>query len=107
VSEQLERDPVTVVEEPAPENKRVGSSDILDAIRALPDAVAARISGKPAAGGTGDGVSEVTFVGDPIPEAPKAGPAAAGPAAPAAPTVHRPLYGHPSRSRRNADEAIV
>jgi hypothetical protein len=113
VVDQLERDPVTVVEDPdasasAPRRQRVGASDLLAAIRALPDAVAARLDGGEARGGDGDGrAPEVTFVGDdPLPTTAVEPVAPAG-AAPNGvkpdPAVHRPKFTHPSRKRRRTE----
>jgi hypothetical protein len=107
MADQLERDPVTVVEDPglSPRRQRVGSTDILAAIRALPDAVAARLDGREPRGGDADGdePAEVTFVGDP-PPAPSPEPAAtgAGSSSPA-PVVHRATYHHPSKKRRRSE----
>jgi len=106
-----ERTPVTVVEEEAepprsPTRQRVGTSALLDAIRALPDVIAARLE----EGGSGrqedtGGTPEVTFVGDPIPpEDPSGEPLEETP--PPEPVVHRPKFRHPSKKRVRT-EAIV
>jgi hypothetical protein len=115
VVDQLERDPVTVVEDPdasasAPRRQRVGASDLLAAIRALPDAVAARLDGGEAHGDSEGGAPEVTFVGDdPLPTTAvePVAPAEAGPnGVKPDPAVHRPAFTHPSRRRRRT-EAIA
>jgi hypothetical protein len=105
MADQLERDPVTVVDDPGPARRqRVGSGDILAAIRALPDAVAARLDGHRPDNGNGDdggAPAEVTFVGDP-PPVPAPEPATGAAPSPA-PVVSRPVYHHPSRRARRTE----
>jgi hypothetical protein len=104
-----ERDPVTVVDDgPTPKPPRHGAlAELLEAVRDLPDAVAARIDGSPHQT-SGSGAPEVTFVGDPLPE-PDADPeqTPVGPGNPQPdPEVRRPRFGHPA-ARRKTTEAIV
>jgi hypothetical protein len=104
-----ERDPVTVVDDgPTPAKPRRGAlAELLEAVRDLPDAVAARIDGSPHKA-VNSGAPEVTFVGDPLPE-PDAEPdtTPVGPGNPQPdPEVYRPRFGHPA-ARRKTTEAIV
>jgi hypothetical protein len=100
---------VTVIEDdelnpPRKPSTRVGTAALLDAIRGLPDAVAARLQGT--APTDSGGAEEVTFVGDPLPvEDEKGDPAPAVPAQPD-PATHRPAFRHPS-ARKHRSEAIV
>jgi hypothetical protein len=104
-----ERTPVTVVEEKAPRTARVGTAALLDAIRAIPDAVAERVgSGGSQSSGEG-GAPEVTFVGEAPavvePDEPEAGGSHGADILPA-PTPDRPRFRHPA-ARRTVSEAIV
>jgi hypothetical protein len=92
-------------EPPAPPASRGGTTAVLDAIRALPDAVAARLEGRtPAA--TSGGPAEVTFVGEPPPveatsdDVPGTSSVAAT-SLPVDPT--EPRWRHPSRRRRRLE----
>ena len=111
-TEPLERTSVTVIEEPnkaKPARKRPGAvGQILDAIAAMPKAVAAEIGGK----STASGAAEVRFVGDPLPEDDGSSDDALSPdgaapdALPDGAAPHRPRFTHPS-ARRRTTEAIV
>jgi hypothetical protein len=90
---------------PASPTRGGGTTAVLDAIRALPDAVAARLEGRaPAA--TSGGPAEVTFVGEPPPaeatpdDTPGTSPVAAT-SLPVDPT--EPRWRHPSRRRHRLE----
>jgi len=113
VSFEREPDTVTVVEDeelgPSRRPTRVGTAALLEAIRALPDAVAERLEGHTGGNEDGEHAPEVTFVGDPPPV--EADPLDAGsgggrPSPAPDPAVHRAEFKHPSR-RKHRSEAIV
>jgi hypothetical protein len=96
--------------EPSHKPARATTRDLLEAIRSIPDQVAAKVnagdSGQPnGAGGKG----EVTFAAEPLPEPEQAdagggedaGGGVAGSAPPPAPT--RQGFRHPSRGRRRVE----
>jgi hypothetical protein len=101
---------VTVEDEPAPEPQRpaggrVGTAQLLEAIRGIPAATAAAVKGGPAS--SDPGRPEVTFVGEPEPEPdeePENDPG--GPQAPSTPAVHRARWRHPSARRRRAEAML-
>jgi hypothetical protein len=86
--------------EPTPRKQRTTTNDILDAIRAIPDAVAAKVEGKEPV--TGGGPRQVTFAPEPELE-PDDEPDPDDTPPPPEPIVQRPKFRHPSRSRRRVE----
>lgn len=89
--------------------ERTTAADILDAIRAIPGEVAARVGDNGPSAQGGDGVAEVTFVPEPPP--PAGDPEAEGeedepegqpvPASPS--SEHRPRFRFPGAARRRKE----
>jgi hypothetical protein len=99
-----DRTVVTTVDETPAVPARVGTAQLLEAIRDIPSAVAAQVRGggsTPMAGGR----PEVTFVAEalPEPEPDSDEPDSDDPVAAPDPLVERPRWRHPSRRRRRAE----
>ena len=103
-------DPEPVEPTTTPKSGRATTSQLLEAIQNLPDAVAARVNGETTPRSAG-GVPEVTFVGEPPaepdldPEDPTATDADGDPLPYVEPTRSARQRGHPSRPRRR-EEAL-
>jgi len=105
-----EDDPQTVVvTDPEPADtppretrrERTTAADILREIQAIPDAVAAKVTGS-TSGGVSAGPRSVTFEPEPEPEPDPDDPEPEPELAPT-PQPWRPKYGHPSRARRRVE----
>ncbi len=89
-------------------HERATAADILEAIRAIPGEVAARVGDNGPSAQGGDGVAEVTFVPEPPPPAgdpePEDEEDAEGQPVPAPPaSEHRPRFRFPGAARRRKE----
>jgi hypothetical protein len=106
---EVDDDPQAVVvtdPEPAdPERKRdrVSTADILQAIRSIPDAVAAKVEGKPEPSSGSAGPQSVVFEPEPEPEPDEVDPDEPAPGPAPAPVNNEPRFRHPSRARRRVE----